>query len=161
MWESPIGVLGLAATHQGLCRVKIGAEEAQFVQNLSRRYHCQPVKSAEYFNPIQKKFADYFKHHSRQINWPLDLRGATPFQLKVWKKMAAIPYGETRSYQWLAEQIGHPLAYRAVGQASSANPIPIIIPCHRVIKANGELGGFTAGSGIKRCLLELEGYPVS
>ena len=156
-WESPIGTLGVAVTRHGLCRIGIGIEEEKFVQQLAQTYHCKPVKSAAFFKLLEKKFADYFSGSAQQISYPLDLGRATPFQLKVWKKLAEIPYGETRSYQWVAKQIGQPQAYRAVGLANSLNPIPIIVPCHRVIKADGQLGGYSAGIQIKRQVLEREG----
>ncbi len=91
---------------------------------------------------------------------PLTLIGGTEFQIAVWHTIREIPYGETRSYKWLAEQIGRPKAVRAVGGAVGANPISIIIPCHRVIGSNGRLGGYGGGIKRKRQLLELEGYPV-
>jgi methylated-DNA-[protein]-cysteine S-methyltransferase len=87
---------------------------------------------------------------------PLDLRKATPFQKAVWRAAASIPYGETRSYKWIAERIGKPGSARAVGQALGANPIPIIIPCHRVVTSAGAIGGFSGGRGLKERLLRRE-----
>jgi methylated-DNA-[protein]-cysteine S-methyltransferase len=84
------------------------------------------------------------------------LRLGTPFQQKVWKKLTTIPYGKTRSYKWIASAINNRHASRAVGNANGRNPLPIIIPCHRVIRENGELGGYTGGINIKRFLLNLE-----
>jgi methylated-DNA-[protein]-cysteine S-methyltransferase len=86
----------------------------------------------------------------------LDLSGATLFQRKVWEITRLIPYGETRSYAWVAEQIKNPKAVRAVGQALARNPLPLIIPCHRVITIDGRLGGFSGGVEIKKHLLHLE-----
>ena len=80
----------------------------------------------------------------------------TKFQQKVWRALLKIPYGETRSYQWVASQIGNPKAVRAVGQAVGKNPLPVIIPCHRVIHSNGTLGGFSLGIKIKKLLLKME-----
>jgi methylated-DNA-[protein]-cysteine S-methyltransferase len=160
IWESPIGQLGMASTQHGLCRISIGADKEAFTRQLAGQYGCQPVSSESFFKLLKQKFTDYFEHGSREIICPLDLEGATVFQRKVWKKLADIPYGETRPYQWVAEQIGHPKAYRAVGHANSLNPFPIIIPCHRVIKADGRLGGYSAGSRIKKQLLKLEGFPL-
>ena len=91
---------------------------------------------------------------------PLKLSSGTEFQIAVWNAIREIPAGETRSYKWLAEQIGNPKAVRAVGGAVGANPISIIIPCHRVIRSDGKLGGYGGGVKQKRLLLELEGYPV-
>lgn len=84
----------------------------------------------------------------------------TDFQRLVWDAIYQIPYGEARSYKWIAEQIGRPKAVRAVGSATGSNPITIIIPCHRVIGSNGKLGGYGGGLERKRQLLSLEGYPV-
>ncbi|MDN5276607.1 MAG: methylated-DNA-[protein]-cysteine S-methyltransferase [Clostridiales bacterium] len=98
----------------------------------------------------------YFQGHRKHFDIPVDIDG-TPFQLKVWKALQSIPYGEVRSYKDIALQIGHPRALRAVGQACGANPVPIIIPCHRVLTASGNLGGFSAGIEIKKALLDLEG----
>ncbi len=86
----------------------------------------------------------------------LDLSAATSFQRQVWQITRLIPYGETRSYSWLAEQLGKAGAVRAVGQALGRNPLPIIIPCHRVVAKDGQLGGYTGGVEIKRYLLNLE-----
>ncbi|MDO8578971.1 MAG: methylated-DNA--[protein]-cysteine S-methyltransferase [Dehalococcoidales bacterium] len=86
----------------------------------------------------------------------LDLSSATPFQIKVWQATRSIPYGETRSYRWVAEQTGKPAATRAVGQALGKNPLPIIIPCHRVITSTGGFGGYSGGLEMKHTLLRLE-----
>ena len=86
----------------------------------------------------------------------MDLSNYTPFQRSVWKALQKIPVGETRSYQWVAKKIGKPKAVRAVGQAVGANPIPIIIPCHRVIRSDGTIGGFSSGLKWKRFLLTTE-----
>lgn len=82
----------------------------------------------------------------------------TDFEQQVWKALTAVPYGETKTYKWLAEQIGKPHAARAVGQALSRNPIPIIFPCHRIIESDGSLGGYASGADMKRRLLEIEYY---
>jgi len=88
---------------------------------------------------------------------PLDLSAGTPFQQTVWRAMEKIPFGQTRSYGEIASAIGHPTGVRAVGGACGANPIPVLVPCHRVLAANGKLGGFSGGLGWKRMLLEREG----
>jgi len=88
---------------------------------------------------------------------PLDLRAGTAFQQAVWRMLQTIPYGETRSYAWVARQIGKPKATRAVGAACGANPVPIVVPCHRVVASDGSLGGFSGGLALKRRLLALEG----
>ncbi len=94
----------------------------------------------------------------RAVRWtvPVDLSAGTPFQQAVWRALRRIPYGETRSYAWVARQIGRPRAVRAVGAACGANPIPVIIPCHRVVASDGSLGGFSGGLFWKKRLLALE-----
>src|ERR1035438_1227704 len=98
----------------------------------------------------------YFAGQLRRFDLPLDMHG-TPFQLRVWRELERIPYGETRSYSQIAAAIGAPRAVRAVGAANGANPIPIVVPCHRVIGASGKLVGYGGGLPLKRRLLELEG----
>jgi len=102
-----------------------------------------------------KQLKEYFEGARKNFNIPLDPKG-TPFQKKVWKALETIPYGETRSYKEIAEQVGSPKAYRAVGMANNKNPISIIIPCHRVIGANGKMVGYGGGLEIKEYLLNLE-----
>ena len=115
------------------------------------------VISPGMFAGLQKRFIDYF--NGIKVDFPdkLDLSAATSFQKEVWQAARSIPYGETRSYQWLAENIGSPEAARAVGGALGKNPLPVIIPCHRVIGINGNLTGFNGGLDVKKRLLELEG----
>ncbi|HXB69681.1 MAG TPA: methylated-DNA--[protein]-cysteine S-methyltransferase [Candidatus Acidoferrales bacterium] len=98
----------------------------------------------------------YFAGQLREFRVPLDMQG-TGFQLQVWRQLGIIPYGETRSYLQIAAAIGSPAAVRAVGAANGANPIPIIVPCHRVIGASGKLVGYGGGLPLKKRLLELEG----
>ena len=92
--------------------------------------------------------------------YALDIPTGTAFQRKVWEKLLDIPYGETRSYKWLAEEVGSPKGFRAVGGANGKNPVPIIIPCHRVINSDGTLGGYSGGVWIKEFLLKLEDVSV-
>jgi methylated-DNA-[protein]-cysteine S-methyltransferase len=98
----------------------------------------------------------YFAGQLREFCLPLDLQG-TDFQKRVWGQVAAIPYGETRSYLQIAQALGSPRAVRAVGAANGANPVPIVVPCHRVIGAKGKLVGYGGGLAMKKRLLELEG----
>lgn len=107
-------------------------------------------------HPAAIELKQYLQGKRKNFDIPVDIEG-TPFQMKVWKALQSIPYGQIRTYKDIAIQIGHPKAARAIGQACGANPVPIIIPCHRVLTANGSLGGFSAGIEIKKALLELEG----
>jgi len=103
-----------------------------------------------------KQLQAYFAGQLREFRLPLDMRG-TDFQVRVWRQLQTIPYGETRSYLQIADAIGSPKAVRAAGAANGANPVPIVVPCHRVIGASGKLVGYGGGLPLKRRLLELEG----
>ena len=108
------------------------------------------------FDDVRAQLREYFAGTLRAFTLPLAPTG-TPFQLDVWNALRKIPYGDTRSYGQLAQQLGRPNASRAVGAANGANPIPIVIPCHRVIGGDGRLTGYGGGLPLKRALLELEG----
>ena len=108
----------------------------------------------------QKQLTEYFAAQRRSFDLPLDPHG-TPFQKTAWSALCAIPYGETRTYGQQAATIGKPKACRAIGMANHCNPIPILIPCHRVIGANGKLTGYAGGLDVKRHLLTLENIPFS
>lgn len=105
---------------------------------------------------VQRQLEAYFAGKQTQFDLPLAPKG-TPFQRAAWEALIAIPYGETRSYKEQAQAIGRPKAVRAVGSANNRNPIPVIIPCHRVVGTDGKLVGYAGGLGIKKHLLELEG----
>jgi O-6-methylguanine DNA methyltransferase len=107
-------------------------------------------------NEAARQMRAYFDGELREFSLPLDPRG-TEFQLRVWRRLEAIPYGAIRSYSEIAREIGSPQAVRAVGAANGANPIPIVVPCHRVIGSNGKLVGYGGGLPLKKRLLELEG----
>lgn len=111
---------------------------------------------AERCAPVARQLQEYFRGERRDFDLPLAPEG-TDFQRRVWTELARIPYGETISYRALAERIGSPAAVRAVGRANGANPIPIVVPCHRVIGADGSLTGYGGGLPVKQALLALEG----
>jgi methylated-DNA-[protein]-cysteine S-methyltransferase len=121
------------------------------------------TSSAKVAGPVRRaagQLDEYFAGRRQQFDLPLAPHG-TPFRLRVWEELSAIPYGETISYAELAMGVGKPGAFRAVGQANGANPIAIIVPCHRVIAAGGGLGGYGGGLDLKRSLLDLERYSVA
>jgi methylated-DNA-[protein]-cysteine S-methyltransferase len=157
VFKNPIGLTGLAATKKGLIRLenKVPSENA-FEKILVDELGFQINKNPNYFNVLIEQFHSYFTGQLRSFQFPLDLRLGTPFQQKVWKSLLTIPYGVTRSYKWMAQSINNPKSARAVGNANGQNPLSIIIPCHRVVRENGELGGYTGGVQIKRYLLGLE-----
>lgn len=129
------------------------------VTNISFVEHAENPRRPAY-HPILETFLteldDYFSLKSGAFSTPAHFTSGTPFQTKVWNELMKIPAGETRSYSQIAEAIGHPRAYRAVGSANGRNPLPILIPCHRVINSNGSLGGYSSGVEIKKTLLDLE-----
>ncbi len=122
----------------------------------------QPVKSTQH--PVMQKLISeldqYFANKLTTFSVPLDPETGTLFQRRVWQELALIPYGKTRSYLEIARGVHNPKGSRAVGLANKNNPIPILIPCHRVIKSDGSLGGYDSGIEIKKILLKLEGVTV-
>ena len=148
------GWVGVRNSASGLQRVILPRQSAPEVQKLlgGNRQEAPGACAA-----LQERLQAYFS--GRRVDFPdkLDFSGATPFQRQVWQAARLIPYGTTRSYQWVASRIGKSGAARAVGQALGKNPLPIIVPCHRVVATDGRLGGFTGGIEMKRQLLALEG----
>ena len=147
--ESPVGRLFLAGDRQGLRHIEFPREK----KPVARRPDW--VETPEFFSAAAAELQQYFSGLRRRFSVDIDPKG-TPFQLAVWRALGKVPYGKTVSYGELARRVGNPAASRAVGMANGANPIPIIIPCHRVIGANGDLTGFGGGLKVKRFLLELE-----
>jgi len=154
VWESPVGCITLVASPYGLCRLWIGCRPEEVL----KRYSPRPTYTPQDLSGFEAGLEGYFTGRLRELDFPLDLSAATPFQLRVWEVLRRIPYGQVRSYAWVAEAVGSPRAARAVGAANRANPLPIFIPCHRVVLSDGRLGGYSAGVAVKRFLLELEGY---
>jgi len=154
---SPFSSIGLAATSKGLYRLEIGVpSESSFVALLKKEHHAIPVREDVFFDSIKKALSRYWAGKPIEFDLKLDLFRATPFQVGVWRTLCTIPYGQTRTYDWVAEQIGRPSASRAVGNACGRNRLPILIPCHRVIRKDGALGGYAGGLRIKKFLLRLE-----
>nr|MBO2498022.1 [Fe-S]-binding protein [Bacillota bacterium] len=161
--ESPIGPLTLAITPRGICYIDFGAGERTQVELkvwARRRFRSVRLERLDReLEHVKKQLAEYFDGKRRRFDLPVDLYG-TPFQLRVWRELKKIPYGEVRSYKELARAIGSPKAVRAVGGANNKNPVPILVPCHRVIGSNGSLVGYGGGLSIKEYLLKLEGAPL-
>jgi methylated-DNA-[protein]-cysteine S-methyltransferase len=147
--ESAIGPLLLAANETGLCTLAFAAGRHPVLPDPDWGRDEAP------FVEVMRQLRAYFGGELTEFDVPLALQG-TPFQLRVWQALCAIPYGATISYGELAKQIGQPKAVRAVGLANGANPIAIIVPCHRVIGSNGKLTGYGGGLPLKERLLALE-----
>jgi methylated-DNA-[protein]-cysteine S-methyltransferase len=149
---SPIGTLKLVASDEGLVAVlweKDRPRRVNLPDLVENRAHPLLIRT-------EKELHEYFSRSRKSFTVPLDMRG-TYFQKQVWEALLGIPFGETRTYGQLANQLGNPKATRAVGAANGRNPIAIIVPCHRVIGFSGKLTGFAGGLDAKDHLLKLEG----
>jgi methylated-DNA-[protein]-cysteine S-methyltransferase len=155
--ETPLGAYYLAATRRGLCCVERVASDGEFEAVLASKGIVEAKRNPSALEPHVKALREYFAGRRRRFDLPVDIVFGTAFDRKVWDALREIPFGEVRSYGWLAARIGRPGAARAVGAANGRNPVAIVIPCHRVVQADGGLGGYTGGIGIKAKLLELEG----
>ena len=141
-------------------RISIGRSEEEFLRELESKWGTHPVRKNLGLNPFIKPLRDYLSGQERKLDIPIKFMEGTPFQRAVWKALMEIPWGEVRSYKWVAERVGAGKGYRAVGAACGANPLPIIVPCHRVISASGRIGGYSGGVEVKVRLLQLEGHEL-
>lgn len=148
-----LGAIIVAETPRGICALSIGDSEEVLVNSLHTEFPNAEITMSEDVRPRMESVQEYFE--GREVSLPLDLRG-TDFQIRVWSALRSIPYGETRTYNEVAEMIGKPRAFRAVANACASNHIPLIVPCHRVVRSDGEMGGYALGVERKRYLLELE-----
>ena len=155
-FNTDMGWLGVLGSAKGLLGTTLPQPSAQEARQLLGNNISHATWSPRLFDDLMERLRSYFSDHKAAFPDELDLSGATSFQREVWEITRLIPYGETRSYTWVAEQIGKPRAVRAVGQALGRNPLPIIIPCHRVVTHDGKLGGYSGGVEMKRYLLFLE-----
>ncbi len=155
IFKSPLGKLTLGIYQKKLCFLSFrgitGLKTWANQQGVSfkKTKTCPPL--------LKRELTKYFQKKLKRFQAPLVFLSGTPFEQQVWKTLQTIPYGETRSYQWIADSIKNSKAVRAVGQANGKNFIPLVIPCHRVISSDGGLGGYSGGPDLKRKLLELEG----
>lgn len=160
--HTPLGDFRLAASNLGLLAVEWADSQLELYSYLFRLK--RPVEpNQKIIQPYAKELGEYLKGKRREFTFPIDWSTLRTFQLKTLKAVYAIPYGETQTYAEIAAQIGHPLAFRAVGQANATNPMPIVIPCHRVIGTNGKLHGYGGGDGLptKEWLLKMEGALIA
>ncbi len=156
--DSEIGTLKLASTEKGLCWVDLPGFGGRGFSGWLRTHvpDAQVVEEAsEFTDSAREQLLEYLSGERIHFELKLDLR-ATPFQQSVYDELLAIPYGETRSYAEVAAAVGKPKAVRATGTANGANPIPLVVPCHRVIASGGGLGGYGGGLPLKRRLLAME-----
>ena len=155
-FSTDMGWVGILGSAKGLLGTTLPQHSVQEVCQLLGNSVNHATWSPHPFKDLMERLRVYFSRHRTTFPDKLDLSRATHFQREVWDITRLIPYGETRSYAWVAEQVKKPGAARAVGQALGKNPLPIIVPCHRVIASDGKLGGFSGGVEMKRYLLSLE-----
>lgn len=145
----------IARNHKGVCEISFSRNEERFVFMLKRKYGLCARRTSSKLKKEVVQIQEYFKGKRREFTFPLFLSGSN-FQKRIWSEISKIPYGKTVSYSKIAQRIKNRNAVRAVGNACGKNPVPIIIPCHRVIAKDGSLGGFGGGLTLKSKLLELE-----
>jgi len=160
--DTPIGTLVLEADDEALVHIELPRADAERRRAVNPSAPRTREGASNDTGPVHGPLADavaqlgeYFAGRRRRFELPLELSG-TDFQCQVWGSLAEIPYGSTISYAELAAMVGRPTAFRAVGQANGANPLPIVLPCHRVVASGGRIGGYGGGLDMKRRLLALE-----
>jgi O-6-methylguanine DNA methyltransferase len=158
--DTDLGWIAIAVTDTGLRRISIHDSLGTATQDIAMCFP-QAIDSPSGFGDLAERLKRYANGERVTFDDKLDLANATTFQQAVWEATRDIPYGETRSYEWIACRIGKPNAARAVGQALRRNPLPIIVPCHRVIGKDGGLTEFSCGLDMKKRLIEMETAPLS
>ena len=154
--QTPVGRVLLAATERGVCFIAIGDNDEEIEGALRREYpRAEVVRGDDAIRRYADALQDYVSSGLRDTSLPLDLKGSA-FQLLVWRALQAIPSGETRTYREIAIAIGRPAAVRAVARACATNPLPLVVPCHRVVRGDGAIGGYRWGTSKKKALLEAE-----
>lgn len=169
VFRVPLGWMGVAASAQGVreivlpqtSRSRVEQQLAKSSARMTTAGGAAETSELQHARAVvtqaQEQLREYLEGKRRDLNLPLDLAGASPFQRRVWRTISRIPHGRVRSYKWVAVRLGGLGYARAVGNALGANPVPIAVPCHRVVAHDASLGGFSGGLRTKRRLLELEG----
>ena len=153
--DTPLGTLLVAASPRGLCRVAYDPEPERQAEELATRFGLRVLRAP--LDEPRRQLDEYFERRRRSFELPLDLAGVGPFPRRVLEQLAQVPYGEVTTYGRLAEQAERPRAARAVGTVMNRNPMPIVLPCHRVVGSTGKLVGYGGGLDRKERLLRLEG----
>lgn len=160
---SPLGTIYIAFTEKGVIRIDLGlVSEKVFIKDLEESFEKVIKRNDRGIAPLKRSLRSYFSTNGKSFSfkYPIELLEGTPFERKVWLEIKKIPYGKVISYKDLAIRIGKPKAVRAVGSACKKNPLPILIPCHRVIGKDKGLRGYSSGIEIKRKLLQIEGVNI-
>lgn len=159
--DSPLGPLFIAASEAGVCEICFGAHESESVfQHHLQERGFRPVADWNAVAGVARQLREYFGGQRDRFEVPLDFSGVSPFTRTVLTATSQVPYGSLSTYRDIAQQVGRPSATRAVGNALGRNPIPVIVPCHRVVRSDHSLGGYTGGLEIKEQLLSLEGVSI-
>lgn len=155
--ETPIGPLWVAKSEQGIVSLDFGGDERDFIARVKKLTQIEPVQDRQNLAMALQQLSSYLEGKLRQFDLPICWSVMTEFQQKALRHVFAIPYGQLRTYNDIAHAVGNPKTIRAVGRANATNPIPLIVPCHRVIGSNGKLTGFAGGLEMKAKLLQMEG----
>jgi methylated-DNA-[protein]-cysteine S-methyltransferase len=154
------GWVGVLGSNSGLLKITLPQNSAREAERRLGDRVREAVRDDDFFGNLLERLGSYFAGKRPAFADELDLSAATAFQREVWRLARLIPYGETRSYGWVAERLGRAGAGRAVGQALGGNPLPVIVPCHRVVAKDGRLGGYSGGVARKKFLLKLESAAI-
>ncbi len=155
--DSPLGSLLVAATPRGVCRISYDADAEAHAERFARAYGARVLRAPRSVDPARRELDEYFEGRRDSFDLALDLGGAAEFTQSVLRELALVPFGEVTTYGHLAARVGRPRAARAVGTVMNRNPIPIVLPCHRVVGSTGSLVGYAGGLERKQALLKLEG----
>ena len=155
--DSPLGPLFVAVSERGLCTISYDVDPDAKLEQLARGFGTRVLQSSPPLDPVRRELDEYFEGKRRRFDLAVDLRLTRDFGRAVLTELAAVPFGEVTTYGALAARAGKPRAARAVGTIMNRNPIPIVLPCHRVVGANGSLVGYAGGLERKETLLKLEG----
>jgi methylated-DNA-[protein]-cysteine S-methyltransferase len=158
--DTPVGPLFVAVTERGLCRISYDPEPERQTEELARTFGARILRSRRPIDPVKRELDEYFEGRRRDFDLPIDLHGRSEFTRVVLEELARVPFGQVTTYGKLAARTGRPKAARAVGTIMNRNPIPIVLPCHRVVGSTGSLVGYGGGLDRKRLLLDLEHAPV-
>jgi methylated-DNA-[protein]-cysteine S-methyltransferase len=155
--ETPVGKVIVATSDRGLCRISYDPEPERVLEHLARGFGVRVLRSPLPVDDVKRQLNEYFDEKRTRFDLDVDLRTSAEFSREVLERLAEVPHGQVTTYGALAKAVGRPRAARAVGTVMNRNPIPIVLPCHRVVGSNGSLVGYAGGLERKRLLLSLEG----
>ena len=155
--DTPVGTLLVATTERGVCRISYDPEPERVAERLAEKFGVRVLRATKPVDPVRRQLGEYFEGKRTEFELAIDLRVTGEFNREVLKRLARVPYGQVTTYGALAAEAHRPKAARAVGVVMNRNPLPIVLPCHRVVGAHGSLVGYAGGLERKELLLKLEG----